>query len=497
MDNLIAYKKHLQEMNVISSALSLLGWDQQTHMPPRGIAARSQVTGRLTKHLFELSVSSELGEYMEALAAENSLSIEEQASVRDMSKQYRRRKAIPPELIEEVATVRSQAQAAWAEARKQSDFAVFQPLLVKMVDYARRFAEYFGYEDHPYDALLEDFEPGMTVEKLKGIIEPLREQLVPFMRRLAAEGIPPDTAPIEGAFAEDKQRELARRALEVVGYNFDAGALDDVAHPFTTSIAFDDVRVTNRYLEDHLTSGLFGALHEGGHALYNQGMPENLYHLRLNGGASNGIHESQSRIIENQLGRGLPFWIHFQPMLAEVFPEFRDVSPELLYRAVNVVTPSFIRVEADEVTYNLHIMLRAELEAELIAGEIQVADLPERWNEAMDRYLGVTPPDDALGVLQDVHWSVGYFGYFPSYMLGNLYASQMAVTIRQDLPDLDERIAAGDVLVLVDWLRKHVHQLGGVYEPDDLMRRITGASLDSSHFVRYVEAKYSDIYGLS
>ena len=497
MDNLIAYKKHLQEMNVISSALSLLGWDQQTHMPPRGIAARSQVTGRLTKHLFELSVSSELGEYMEALAAENSLSIEEQASVRDMGKQYRRRKAIPPELIEEVATVRSQAQAAWAEARKQSDFVVFQPLLVKMVDYARRFAEYFGYEDHPYDALLEDFEPGLTVEKLKGIIEPLREQLVPFMRRLAAEGTPPDTAPIEGSFAEDKQRELARVALQLIGYDFDAGALDDVAHPFTTSIAFDDVRVTNRYLEDHLTSGLFGALHEGGHALYNQGMPENLYHLRLNGGASNGIHESQSRMIENQLGRGLPFWIHFQPILAEVFPEFRNVSPEVLYRAVNVVTPSFIRVEADEVTYNLHIMLRAELEAELIAGETQVVDLPERWNEAMDRYLGVTPPNDALGVLQDVHWSVGYFGYFPSYMLGNLYASQMAVTIRQDLPDLDERIAAGDVLVLIDWLRKHVHQLGGVYEPDDLMRRITGGPLDSSHFVRYVKAKYSDIYGLS
>ena len=246
-----------------------------------------------------------------------------------------------------------------------------------------------------------------------------------------------------------------------------------------------------------MTSGLFGALHEGGHALYNQGMPENLYHLRLNGGASNGIHESQSRMIENLLGRGLPFWKHFQPILAGIFPQFRDVTPEALYKAVNVVEPSFIRVEADEVTYNLHIMLRAELEAELIAGEIQVADLPERWNEAMDRYLGVTPPNDALGVLQDVHWSVGYFGYFPSYMLGNLYASQMATKIRQDLPDLDERIAAGDVLVLIDWLKECVHQQGGVYQPDELMVQITGSPLDSSHFVRYVQAKYSDIYCLS
>jgi len=496
LDKLIAYKNHLQEMNVIHSALALLGWDQQTHMPPRGITTRSQVAGRLTKNIFELSVSPELGETIEALSTEGSLTLEEQASVRDTGKQYRRRKAIPSELIEEVAVARSQAQAAWAEARKQSDFEIFQPLLTKMVDYARRFADYFGYEDHPYDGLLEDYEPGMTVEKLNAIIEPLREQLVPFMKRLAEEGTAPDTGPIEGSFDVDTQRKLARRALEVVGYDFEAGTLDDVPHPFTTTIGFNDVRVTNRYLEDHLTSGLYGGLHEGGHALYNQGMPENLYQLGLNGGASNGIHESQSRMIENQLGRSLPFWKYFQPILAEMFPQFRDVTPEALYKAVNVVEPSFIRVEADEVTYNLHIMLRAELEAGLIAGEIQVADLPVRWNDAMERYLGVTPPNDALGVLQDVHWSMGYFGYFPSYMLGNLYASQMAVTIRQDLPDLDERIAAGDILVLIDWLRENVHQYGGVYRPDELMQRITGASLDSSHFVRYVEAKYSDIYGL-
>ncbi|NQT94016.1 MAG: carboxypeptidase M32, partial [Lentisphaerae bacterium] len=454
MDTLTAYKEHLKEMNIISSALSLLSWDQETHMPPRGIAARAQVTGRFAKNLFELSVAPELGKHIETLARESSLTVEERASVRDIDKDYRRQKAIPPALIEEHATARSQAQAAWAEARKGSDFGVFQPLLVKMVDYARRFADYYGYEEHPYDALLEDFEPGMTVEKLNTIIEPLREQLVPFLQRLAAEGTPPDTTPIEGSFDVDKQRELARVALQLIGYDFDAGTLDDVAHPFTTTIAFDDVRVTNRYLEDHVTSGLFGALHEGGHALYNQGMPENLYHLRLNGGSSNGIHESQSRMVENLLGRSLPFWQHFQPILAEIFPQSGDISPEALYRAVNVVTPSFIRVEADEVTYNLHIMLRAELEAGLIAGEIQVADLPKRWNEAMDRYLGVTPPNDALGVLQDVHWSLGYFGYFPSYMLGNLYASQMATKIRRDMPDLDERIAAGDIAALIQWLKE-------------------------------------------
>jgi len=497
VDTLTDYREHLKEMNIISSALALLSWDQETHMPSRGIMARSQVTGRFAKNLFELSIAPELGETLKVLEKDDSLTTEEQASVRDMAKNYHRQKAIPPALIEEHATVQSQSQAAWAEAREKDDFSLFQPLLTKMVDYARRFADYYGYEDHPYDALLEEFEPGMTVKKLAAIIAPLREQLVPFMRRLAADGTPPSTTPIEGTFDVDRQRELALKALQLIGYDFDAGALDDVAHPFTTAIAFDDVRVTNRYLGNQVTSGLFGALHEGGHALYNQGMPENLYQLRLDGGSSNGIHESQSRMIENQLGRSLPFWKHFQPVLAGIFPQFQDVTPEALYRAVNVVSPSFVRVEADEVTYNLHIMLRAELEAGLIAGEIQVADLPERWNDAMDRYLGVTPPNDTLGVLQDVHWSVGYFGYFPSYMLGNLFASQMAVTIRQDIPDLDERIAAGDARVLIDWLKTHVHQLGGVYQPDDLMMRITGETLDSSHFVRYVEAKYSQIYGLS
>jgi carboxypeptidase Taq len=497
VDTLSAYRQHLNEMNVFSSVLALLSWDQETHMPARGIQSRSEASGRFAKRLFELGIAPELGEALEALESDESLTPTERASVRDMAKSYRRQKAIPPTLIEEHAVARSQAQAAWVEARKRSDFSVFQPLLVKMVDYARRFADYYGYEEHPYDALLEEYEPGMTVKRLQGIIDPLRNQLVPFMRRLIEEGTPPDTKIMEGMFSVPDQRALARRALELIGYDFEAGTLDDVAHPFTTAISFGDVRVTNRYLEDQVTSGLFGALHEGGHALYNQGMPSLLYELRLDGGASNGIHESQSRMIENLLGRSRPFWTYFQPILSDVFPEFRDVDPDALYRAVNAVSPSLIRVEADEVTYNLHIMVRAELEAGLIAGEIDVATLPGRWNEAMERYLGVTPPDDAHGVLQDVHWSVGYFGYFPSYMLGNLYASQMMAKIRQDLPDLDARVEIGDIASWIDWLRTHVHQYGAVYQPDDLMERITGEALDASHFIRYVEAKYSRVYGLA
>jgi len=491
-----AYKKCLTEIATLGSALSILSWDQQTNMPKKGIAARSQVAGKLSKMAFELSVSDELGRYIEDLESQPDLSEIEKASVARVGKEYRRHKAIPPEVVEELTITRSQAQSAWVKAREASDFSQFEPLLAKMVSFQQRFAEYFGYEEHPYDALLEGFEPGLTVKKLKGIIEPLRKETVPFLKRLMAEGTAPDTSILDGSFDIDAQRALTREALELITYDFDAGNLSDVAHPFTITIAPGDVRVTNRYLEKEIFPGLFGALHEGGHALYNQGMPEELFYLELANGSSNGIHESQSRMIENLIGRSLPFWTYFQPQMAKHFPQFASTSPEALFGAANVVRPSLIRVEADEVTYNFHIMVRFELERGLIDGSVRVADLPRLWNEAMEEYVGVVPPNDALGVLQDVHWSMGMFGYFPSYMLGNLYAAQLYTSIREAIPSLDDQIQSGNLRPLVEWLRENVHRHGGVYEPDELMQRITGSSLDSSHYVRYVVDKYSDIYAL-
>jgi carboxypeptidase Taq len=496
LDTRTAYRNHLGEMAKLASALSLLGWDQQTHMPVKGAAARSQVTGKLDKMHFELLVSDELGGYLAELRKADGLSDIERASVRHIGKEYDRNRAIPADLIEEHSIARSQAQTAWVGARRASDFAAFRPYLKKMVDYARRFAEYYGYEDHPYDALLEDYEPGMTCWKLKAIIEPLRAELVPFLRRLMEKGTPPDTSLLQGTFDAEAQRRLCRRALELIRYDFDAGGLADVAHPFTTTVAPGDVRVTNRYIDTQLLSSLFGALHEGGHALYNQGMPEELFTLGLARGASNGVHESQSRMIENQIGRSLSFWVFFQPVLAEFFPSFAKAKAKDLYAAANVVSPSLIRVEADEVTYNFHIMLRFEIEAGLLDGSIDVADLPRLWNDAMKRYLGVVPPNDAQGVLQDVHWSMGYFGYFPSYMLGNLYAAQIYRTMRKDLPTLDKSIQSGDFQPLVGWLREKVHQHGAAYLPQELMQRVTGEELDPSYFVRYVTEKYGAIYKL-
>ena len=496
MDNLTAYKAHLAEIAKLHSAQSLLGWDQQTHMPKKGGAARAQVAGKLSKMAFELFVSDKMGKYIEELEKRDDLSLEERASVRRVGRDYRRNKAIPPALIEEFTIVRSEAQSAWAKARADSDFSLFRPHLEKIIDYVRRFADYYGYDEEPYDALLEGFEPGMTSARLRQIIAPLRSELVPFLKRLSDEGEKPSADPWKGTFDIETQRSLARRTLEIIGYDFDAGTLDDVAHPFTTTIGPGDVRVTNRYLEETPLSGLFAALHEGGHALYNQGMGEELYYLLLADGASHGIHESQSRMIENQIGRSRPFWKFFQPILAEYFPRFANVDPEELYRSANIVEPSLIRVEADEVTYNLHIMLRFELETGLIDGSIAVNDLPELWNKAMERYLGITPPDDAHGVLQDVHWSWGAFGYFPSYMLGNLYSAQIFAKLRSDLPDLDERIAAGDFIPLLSWLRENVHRFGGIYDPNELIERVTGEGLNPSYFVSYVTEKYSDIYRL-
>ena len=496
MDTRAAYLDILAELGKLNSAVALLSWDEETHMPKKGLGLRAETLGKLSRMAFELSTSDELGRCIEQLEGRDDLSLEEAASLRVVGKEYRRSKAIPADLYEEFTIAQSKSQAAWGEAKQASDFALFRPHLKKMVDYTRRFAELYGYEESPYDALLDRYEPGMTSARLHEIVEPLRRWLVPFVDRLLADGTPPDGSVLDGRFSVDAQRALARTVLKHVGYDFDAGALDDTMHPFTTQIAPGDVRVTNRYLESAPLSGLFGALHEGGHALYGQGMHDGLYALQLTDGASCGFHESQSRLLENQIGRSLPFWTFFRPIFVDAFPTLSDVSADALYRAANLVSRSLIRVEADEITYNLHIMLRFELETRLLDGSIEVDDLPALWNDAMQRYVGVTPTCDAEGLLQDVHWSCGLIGYFPSYMLGNLYAAQITRALRNEIPSLDEQIAGGHFAPLLEWLRDKIHRFGAVYEPGELIARITGDELSSEPFLAYITDKYSEVYGL-
>jgi carboxypeptidase Taq len=445
---------------------------------------------------FELLISDKLGKYLEKLETRDDLEEKDRASLRVVGKAYRRHKAIPPSFYEEYAIAASRSQSAWEEAKAKSDFGLFKDHLEKMVDYARKFAEYYGYDDSPYDALIEEFEPGMTSAELKQIIEPLREELAPFIKRLVDEGTRPEDGFIRDSFPEQMQRELSLKALGAMNYDFEAGRLDKAVHPFTTTIGPGDVRVTTRFLPNNLFSGLSSSMHEGGHALYDQGIGDDLQWSGIGEGASFGIHESQSRLWENLVGRSREFWQYFAPIVGQVIPKLSSISAEKLYRAINIVEPSLIRVEADEVTYNLHIMLRFELEEGLISGRINVADLPDLWRDAMDRYLGVVPEDDASGVLQDVHWSSGLFGYFPSYMLGNLYSAQFFASALKDIPDLKDKISRGELSALLEWLRDRIHRHGKMYEPKELIERVTGAKPTGAYFMRYIVDKYTEIYGL-
>jgi carboxypeptidase Taq len=479
-------------------ASSLLDWDQQTHMPEGGAEGRSLIFAAVKTEGFKIFTSDEIGEILRRLnKAEERLTPEKLILVHRMSAIYERLRAIPADLFESFNVAKSKAYAVWKKAKKQSDFESFIPALEEIVELTQKFAERYGYKLKPYDALLPDFEPGLTTDELTKIIEPLRRELVPFVHLLTEQPEKPDESLLQGHFPQDLQEKVSREVLYLMNYDFDRGRLDPTVHPFTTSVGPDDVRVTTRFSPWRISHSIFPTMHEGGHALYEQGKDPLLKWLYLDKGISMGIHESQSRMWENMVGRSFAFWQFFYLKLMDIFPYYRNVAFNDFYRAINAVKPSLIRVNADEVTYNLHIMLRAELETGLIAGEIKVKELPEIWNAKMEEYLGVVPKNDAEGVLQDVHWSSGYFGYFPSYMLGNLYAAQLFATAKKEISNLEEQIAKGNLRVLLEWLRPKVHRFGLIYEAPQLLREVTGEGPNPQYWLKYVKEKFSPIYGLS
>jgi carboxypeptidase Taq len=410
---------------------------------------------------------------------------------------YERAVCVPSSLVAELSEATSKAKQAWKQAREADDFSIFAPHLETLVDLSVEKAEAIGYDDEPYDALLEEFEPGLSTAEVASTFENLREDLVPLVDAIA-DSPQLDDDPLHRSYPQAKQKEFGEQVLAELGYDFDRGRQDVSAHPFTTSFSPSDVRVTTRYDENYLPTAFFSMIHEGGHALYEQGVDPDLARTPLADGASLGMHESQARFWENHVGRSRPFWRHYFPRLQETFPEaLSDTSLDAFYRAINRVEPSLIRVEADEVTYNLHVMLRFELERGLIDGRLAVNDLPTLWNEAMDDYLGVVPDTDANGVLQDVHWSMGSFGYFPTYTLGTLTAAQLTEAIRDDLPDVDEQVANGQFDDILGWLRTHVHQHGQKLEAPALLRRATGQELSADPWLRYANNKFGALYDLS
>ncbi len=490
-------KEYVREIGELSAASALAAWDQRTHMPEKGAEARAKVIGRLSRLAFERTISDRMGELLAQAEKElDGSSTVERALVREWKRTYTRYKAIPPDFYQKFVETCTRAETVWEKAKAASDFAMFRPHLAEVVDMVRELTRYIGYKDSPYDALVEEYEPGMSTEKLRAVLGGLREELVPFLRELMERGQAPEPLPA-GKFAVDSQRALCREALQAIGYDFSAGRLDDSVHPFTIGLGPGDTRVTNRYREDDPLPALFGALHEGGHALYDQGLAPELAWTGLDGGASFGIHESQSRFWENQIGRSLAFWRFFRIKLVRRFKSLAKFKAEDFWRAVNRAEPGFIRVDADEVTYNLHICLRFELELDLIEGRLKVEHLPQRWNEAMHKYLGVVPPDDRQGVLQDVHWSSGSFGYFPSYTLGNLYAAQFTHAAVQEIPEFWDLVAQGNFTPILGWLREKIHRHGRVYLPEELAQAVTGQGLTPRPFLQYIQGKYRAVYDLS
>ncbi|WP_066064768.1 carboxypeptidase M32 [Neobacillus soli] len=489
-----------EKITHFSSIIGLADWDQKVMAPKKGRHVFAKATGTLRTEVFKLSVSKEMGDLLETLSSsENAkaLDMTTKAKVREYKEYYQKSKSIPADLFQEYSILTAQANDAWEEARANNDFASYLPYLEKIIQYRRKFAEIYGYEEHPYDALVDEFEPGLTVKRLDPLFAKLRESSVKLLERIQQHGKPRQAEVFNQAFDIEKQKEFNRYILPLIGFDMEAGRLDETVHPFAQTVVIGDVRLTTRYLEKNVRSALFGTIHEAGHGIYEQHVNPEFEESVLQSGASFGIHESQSRFLENMVGRSKEFWNYFFPKLQAYFPmQLENISGEEFYRAVNTVEPSLIRVEADELTYNLHIMLRYEIEKALIGGEIEAKDLPAVWNQKMEDYLGVTPSTDTEGVLQDVHWSFGGIGYFPSYSLGNLYAAQILHTIQKELPDFYTHIETGRFDLIQDWLKENIHQYGKLYTPNELIVKVTGEELNAEYLVQYLEKKYSEVYGL-
>lgn len=492
----------MKEITLLGSCSHLLSWEEHTYMPPKGNELRANQLGLLAGMCHEKATDPAIGDMLETLE-ESSDEFNDPESpmavnVREARHEYDKGTKLSRKLVEELTKVTSLGQHAWIEARKKSDFSVFLPLLKQIVDLKIETAEAYGYGDGvPYDALLDHYEPGATTESINEIFTPLKEELVELVAAIKNSGIEPDTGIITRKYPIEAQKTFGIQAAREIGFCFDAGRLDETAHPFCSGIGPGDCRITTRYDEHHFPGAFFGTLHEAGHGIYEQGLNPDAFGTPMGESVSLGIHESQSRMWENLVGRSRSFWKHYYSQAQTTFPEaLSGVELEEFYRAINDVRPSFIRVEADEVTYNLHIMLRFELEQKLISREVDPKDIPEIWNSTFTEYFGITPPDDASGCLQDIHWSMGGIGYFPTYTLGNMYASQFFEAAGKELGDLNEMFSKGEFEPLKKWLNEKIHAQGKKYRAHDLVEKVTGQPLSHEPLVRHLHEKYDELYQL-
>ncbi|WP_368504394.1 carboxypeptidase M32 [Alkalihalophilus sp. As8PL] len=494
-EDFLAYTKKMEDYG---QALSLLAWDARTGAPKKGIQQRSEVIGTLSSDLFQLSTSEEMAGYLGELRDESAqahLSEITKKSVAECHKEFERNLKIPKDEYKEYVMLQSQSESVWEEAKNKADFEMFRPNLEKLVEFKKRFVGYLGHNGNPYNTLLDDFEPGVFVDTIDKVFGELRDQLIPLVKGVTESSHQPRTDFLFKKFPRENQQALSKDILKEIGYDFGAGRLDETVHPFAIGINPNDVRVTTKYNEDDFRVSLFGTIHEGGHALYEQNISQDLIGTPLCSGTSMGIHESQSLFWEKFVGKNYGFWERNYDLLKKNSSgQFDDISLEDFYFAVNQSKPSLIRIESDELTYCLHIILRYELEKALMQGEIEVRDLPHLWNEKMEEYLGIKPEHDGEGVLQDVHWSFGAFGYFPSYALGYIYSAQLKEALVKDLPNFDELIRTGEYAPIRQWMTDNVHQYGKMKKPAEIIKDITGGGIDSKPLVRYLEEKYRRLY---
>jgi carboxypeptidase Taq len=489
-----------REMATLASTQAVLEWDQQTYMPPGAAAFRAQQMSMLAGMVHDKFTDPKVGELIAIVEGSDLVKDPDSiiaANIRELRHNYDKETKLPKELVEEFNKTTVLAHNEWAAARKASDFKKFQPWLEKIVTLCRRKADAYGYTGEPYNALLDNYEPGASVEEIAVVFEKVRIELVSLLSKINNSKKKPDVSIVERPYDVERQKVFGEMVAAAMGYDFTHGRLDIAVHPMTIGIGPGDTRITTRYNPRRLNDALFGTIHEAGHALYDMALEREKYlGLATGDAASLGIHESQSRMWENMVGRSKAFWVYFFPQAKRIFRDSLDgVELDDFYKAVNNVAPSYIRVEADEVTYNLHIMLRFELERALMTGQLKPADIPGEWNSRFKKYFGIAVDHDANGCLQDVHWSAGLIGYFPTYSLGNLYAAQFFAKIKQEIPDLTARLEKGDLLTLREWLREKIHKQGLRYRAGRLCQKVTGQPLSHQPLIDYMKAKFGEIYG--
>lgn len=487
-----------REIQVINQIAQSLGWDTETMMPKGAIIQRSEQQGYIARLTHIKQTDPEIGKLLKEIKEHQdyeSLTDIEKRNILLIQREYDRNTKVPVDFVAEFAKQSVISTETWKEARAENDFSKFRPFLEKMFEMSKELANYLDSDMHPYDVLLDLYEPSMNIEQYNKLFNPLKEAIVELIRKCKNASKHPDEGIIKRKVPLDIQKKLSEDIMPRLGYDLSRGRLDTAAHPFTSG-AYDDVRITTRYNEDDFTSSLFAVMHEGGHGCYEQNYDENLKYQPVGNYCSMGVHESQSRFYENILGRSKSFWYFYLPKFKEITGEiFADVEYDDFIKAINKVEPSLIRVEADEVTYNLHIILRFELERDLFEGKIKIEDLPQLWKDRMKEMLDVTVETDSDGVMQDIHWSGGSFGYFPTYSLGNIYGTQFFAKLVEEIPNWNEELEKGNVAILTEWVKKNVQEKGNLFDPPELVREVTGELPDPKYLIQHLYDKYSFLYG--